>query len=95
MRYVLAPRIRCDLEEIADWIAEDNPTRAVTFVHEIRDEFRKIAHTPLLYRLRPDIGDDARLAVIGCYVVLFRIDADVVRFERVVYGGRDLAAMFQ
>jgi plasmid stabilization system protein ParE len=46
------------------------------------------------YRLHPEIGDDARMAVIGRYVVLFHIVNDIARIERVVYGGRELWAMF-
>jgi len=95
MRYVLAPKIKCDLEDIADWIAQDSPDRAIATVKEIRVEFRQIARNPLHYQLRPDIGEDARLAVIGRYVALFWIDGDVVRFERVAFGGRDLPALFQ
>jgi toxin ParE1/3/4 len=94
MRFVLAPKIKCDLEDIADWVAQDSPERALKLVREIRAEFREIAQNPLHYQLRPEIGEDARLAVIGRYVVLFWIDGDLVRFERVVYGGRDLPAMY-
>jgi hypothetical protein len=46
------------------------------------------------YRLHPEIGDDARMAVIGRYVALFHIVNDIARIERVVYGGRELWAMF-
>jgi toxin ParE1/3/4 len=49
----------------------------------------------LLYRLRPELGDDARMALVGRYVILFRIVGEVVRIERVVYGGRDLLALFE
>ena len=94
MRIELSRFVESDLEDIGDWIAEDNPRRAVTFVQELRNAFRKIGDGPLLYQLRPDIGDDARLAVVGRYVILFRIDDQVVRIERVVYGGRDLPPLF-
>ena len=47
------------------------------------------------YRLRPEIGEDVRMAIVGCYVILFRTMAEAVRIERVVYGGRDLLASFQ
>jgi len=90
----LSPYIESDLEAIAEWIAQDNPTRAVSFVREIREEFRKIGQSPLLYQLRSDIGEDARLAVVGRYVLLFRILGEVVRVERVVFGGRDLPRLF-
>lgn len=62
MRLELSPYIERDLEEIADWIAQDNPRRAVGFIQEIREELRRIGKGPLLYQLRPEIGADARLA---------------------------------
>jgi toxin ParE1/3/4 len=50
-----------------------------------------IQRTPLLYQLRPDIGQDARLESVGHYAILFRVSEDAVRIDRIVYGGRDLA----
>lgn len=94
MRIELSDFVEADLEAIADWIAEDNPRRAVSFIREIREEFRRIGDGPLHYQLRPQIGDDARLAVVGRYVILFRADDNVVRIERVVFGGRDLPGLF-
>ncbi len=95
MRVELSRFVEPDLEAIADWIAEDNPRRAVSFVGEIREAVRRIGDGPQLYQLRPDIGDDARLAVVGNYVILFRVADAVVRIERVVFGGRDLPTLFQ
>jgi toxin ParE1/3/4 len=86
--------IEDDLDTIAEHIAQDNAVRAVSFIQEIRDKFRLIGQNPVGYRLRPEIGDDARMAVIGRYVVLFHIVNDIARIERVVYGGRELWAMF-
>jgi toxin ParE1/3/4 len=94
VRVELSRFIESDLEQIADWIAEDNPRRAVTFIGEIREAFRRIGDGPLHYQLRLDVGEDARLAVVGNYVILFRIDGDAVRIERVVFGRRDLPATF-
>jgi ParE toxin of type II toxin-antitoxin system, parDE len=51
-----------DLEAIADYIAQDNPSRAVSFIREIRDELPLVGQIPLLHQLRPEIGEDARLA---------------------------------
>lgn len=47
----------------------------------------------MLYQLRPEIGEDARLTVVGCYVILFRILSECVRIERVVFGDRHLPAL--
>jgi len=35
------------------------------------------------------------MAIVGRYVILFRVIGETVRIERIVYGGRDLLAMFQ
>lgn len=93
MRLELSPFIEGDLDEIAMYIAEDNPRRAVTFIREIQAKFADIQRTPLLYHLRPEIGAEARLASLGNYAILFRVTADVVRIERVAYGGRDLPSV--
>jgi toxin ParE1/3/4 len=94
MRLELSRFIESDLDDIASYIAQDNPQRAVTFIHEIRAKFHEIRRNPLLYQLRPDIGAEARMTPHGSYVILFRMAHDAVRIERVVYGGRDLRGIF-
>lgn len=83
-----------DLDDIAGYIAQDNPRRAVTFIRDIRAKFSDIQRNPLLYRLRPDIGEEARMATVGNYAILFRVVGEVVSIERVIYGGRDLPEIF-
>ena len=94
MRVEFSSLVEGDLDAIADYIAQDNPMRAVTFIREIRDQILALGRHPLLYRLRPELGEDARMAIVGRYAVLFRLSGDVVRVERVAYGGRDLVAFF-
>ncbi|WP_419804885.1 type II toxin-antitoxin system RelE/ParE family toxin [Terriglobus sp.] len=87
----LSEYVESDLEAIGDWIAEGSPERAVSFVREIREEFARIGSQPHLFRLRPEIGNGVRLAVKGSYVILFWIDEDTVRIERVIHGSRNLS----
>ena len=94
MRLELSRFIEADLDDIASYIAQDNPRRAVTLIQDIRAKFRGIQRNPLIYQLRPDIGDEARLASVGNYAILFRVMGGAVRIERVTYGGRDLPATF-
>ena len=49
---------------------------------------------PLIYQLRPGIGEEARVVTIGDYAILFRVMGEVVRIERVAYAGRDLSNIF-
>lgn len=95
MRLEFSRWVEGDLEAIGDHIAQDNPARAVSFIREIREKIHRIGQQPLLYQLRPEIGEGARLAVVGRYVLLFRIVGETVRIERVVFGGRDLPALLQ
>jgi toxin ParE1/3/4 len=50
---------------IADYIAKDNPSRAVSFIREIRAQFLLIGRVPLAYQLRPDLGVSAPALVVG------------------------------
>jgi toxin ParE1/3/4 len=91
MRVELSGFVEGDLDTIADYIAQDNPSRAVSFLREIGAQILAVGQNPL----RPEIGEGARMAIVGRYVILFRTMGEVVRIERVVYGGRDLLALFQ
>ena len=90
MRLEFSSFVESDLDDIATHIAHDNPRRAVTFIKTLRMKFHDIQRNPLLYRLRPDIGEEARMVTVGRYAILFRIIEDIVRIERVAYGPRDL-----
>ena len=94
MRLELSRFVENDLEAIADFIAEENPERAVDFVRRIWREVLRIAEQPYLFQLRPEIGENARLAVVSRCVILFRVVSGAVRIERVVYGGRGLPQLF-
>ena len=94
MRLEISSFIEGDLDDIASYIAQDNPSRAVTFIQDIRAKFLDVQRNPMLYQLRPDVGEEARMATVGNYAILFRVTGEEVRIERVTYGGRDLPAMF-
>ncbi len=94
MVVLYAQDVEGDLDAIAEYIAADNSRRAVSFLREIYAEIERIGQGPLLYQLRPYIGPEARLAVVGRYVILFRSTDDAVYIERVVYGGRELPRLF-
>ncbi len=93
MRLRLSPCVSGDLDQIAEYIAQDSPRHAVRMLRLLRARMKEIARNPKIYRLRPEIGAEARLAVLGNYVILFRIRQNTVRIERVVHGSRDLLAM--
>jgi toxin ParE1/3/4 len=95
MRLRFSPFVKHDLAEIAEYISQDSPRHAANWIRVLRSRFGDIAKQPLLYRLRPELGVDARLAPVGQYVILFRIRKDTVRIERIVHGSRDLLPILE
>jgi toxin ParE1/3/4 len=91
----LSDHVEEDLEEIADYIALDNPQRALTFVTELRQAVFRLGSSAMSYRLRPDLGKDRRVSVFGRYVIVFRVWNDVVFVERIAHGARDLTALLR
>ena len=92
MQLVIKPLAEQDLEAIGDYIARDNPARAVTFVRELRDHCQRIANNPLGYRERPELSPGLRSCGHGNYVIFFDVFPDVVEIVRVLHGARDLPA---
>lgn len=95
MRLRLSPCVPGDLEEIAEYIAQDSPRHATQMLHLLRARMKEIAENPKIFRLRPEIGLEARLATVGNYVILFRVRQNAVRIERVVHGSRDLLPLLE
>jgi toxin ParE1/3/4 len=93
MRIELSEYVEGDIQQIADYIAQDSQESALYLVEEIYDTILRIGRNPLHYQVRVEIADDARLAVVGRYVILFRMIERRVRIERVVFGGRDLPTL--
>lgn len=69
MLLTFTPLAEQDLEAIADYIAADNPVRAMTFVRELRMQCQRIVLNPPGYRLRPELGDNIRSCAHGNYVI--------------------------
>ncbi len=88
-----------DLEAIADFIAADNPPRAVSFVDEIFARCAAIAEQPRAYQRRDDLATGLRQAVHGRYLIFFTPDEHGpdergIVIERVLHGARRLEDLF-
>ncbi|EBP0014030.1 type II toxin-antitoxin system RelE/ParE family toxin [Salmonella enterica] len=94
MKLGIAPQAEHDLEAIGDWIAQDNPVRAVSFTEELYQQCLLIAESPVIYRERPELGRGVRSCAYGRYLVLFRVLDTEVRVERILHGSRDITGMF-
>jgi len=95
MQLLITPLAAVDLEEISDYIAQDNPIVAGTFVAELRIHCEKICLNPAGYRLRPELSDDLRSCAHGDYVIFFEYTTEKVTIVRILHGARDIPVVLK
>ncbi|MCU5773126.1 type II toxin-antitoxin system RelE/ParE family toxin [Erwiniaceae bacterium BAC15a-03b] len=94
MKLNISPLAEQDIEAIGDYIAQDNPQRALSFTGELYQQCCLIGETPQLYRERPELGKQVRSCAYGRYLILFSSGETEVRIERVLHGARDISDLF-
>ncbi len=93
-RYWISPLAEQDLEAIGDFIAQDNPHRAITFIVELRNQCARIAANPKACRSRPGLGTNIRSFAYGNYVIFFQENPDTICIVRVLHGAMDIENRF-
>lgn len=93
-RLVILPAARADLIEIGDFIAQDNPGRALSFLAEIEAKMLQAAERPESFPARGDVHEGLRSARHGRYLIFFLDAGEEVRIIRVLHGARDLPRVF-
>jgi toxin ParE1/3/4 len=83
-----------DLEAIGDYIARDNPGRALRFLHELREKCRGLADMPERFPLVSRYeASGVRKRVHGDYGIFYRIEARKVVVIHILHGARDYGAI--
>jgi len=94
MKVFILVTAETDLETIGDWIAAGSPTRALTFVEELRERCLGLGDHPLAYPVLPlRTVAEIRRAIHGNYLIVYRVTARGVEVIRVLHGARDLGAI--
>lgn len=94
MKLRLSPLAEHDIENIGDYIAQDNPLRTVSFVEELYQQCLSINESPNIYRERPELGEKIRACSYGRYLIVYSIHDVEVRVERVLHSSRDISMLF-
>ncbi len=90
MKVAFTLAARRDLSQIGDFIAEDNPPRAVTFVDELEQHCLRIGFAPHAYPVvAPQGGREIRRVVHDSYLIFYDIVGGAVRILRIIHGARD------
>jgi toxin ParE1/3/4 len=94
MKVFLSAAALADLEEIGDGIARDNPTRALTFVHELREACEGLAESPERFAVVPRYKHlGIRRRVHGNYLIFYRVEINMVDVLHILHGARDYDAI--
>ena len=91
LRYL--PSAQTDLISIFDFIAQDTPNRASTFVDKLDERIGALEQHPLLGRLprHPRLREEGyRVLIVESYLVLYIIRGREIEIYRVVHGSRNL-----
>jgi toxin ParE1/3/4 len=95
MNVGISPEARDDLLLIAEWIAEDNPSRADSFVYELEDRCQSLSEFPERFPAIAGMpkGTVRKLTHAG-YLIFYRVDTKSVEVLRIIHGARDWASLF-
>jgi toxin ParE1/3/4 len=90
MKLVFTDEAIDDLRQISEWIAGDNPGRALSFVDELEDSCTRLVGMPRAYPLVPrHEASGVRRVPHGDYLIFYRITTDAVEIPHVLNGARD------
>ncbi len=90
MQVRLSTQALRDLQGIREWIAPDNPARAVTFIEELRDAADRIGTMPHAFPLIPRYERHGiRRRSYNGYGILYSVQPDRVFVHRIIGPGQD------
>jgi plasmid stabilization system protein ParE len=94
MIVILTEDAETDLERIGDAIAQHNPTRAVTFVHELRRKCEALALAPKRFALIPRYEHtNIRRVVYGNYLIFYRVNTESIEVIHILHGAMNFDAI--
>ncbi len=87
---VFAPQAEDDINDVFDFIAADNPRRALSYIEEIQQACRSLCQTPMIGIDRSDLRPGVRVLTLWRrVVVVYELPPDKLRVLRIFTGGRD------
>jgi toxin ParE1/3/4 len=90
VKVTFSPAAETDLMDIAVFIAQDNPKRALTFVDELEGKCDALGGAPGIGTSRPELGEGVRMLPHGRYLIFYREASKGLRVERIIHGSRDI-----
>lgn len=86
----LSAEAEYDLETIGDYIARDNPARALSFLQELRSKCMGLADMPERFPLVPRYeATGVRRRGHGDYLIFYRIETAKVIIIHILHGAQN------
>lgn len=83
-----------DLVAIWRYIAEDNPTAAISLLEKLDARIDSLGNHPHMGESQPQFGENTRRIVEGNYLIFYDAFPDAVHVLRVFHGARKLDHLF-
>lgn len=89
--YVLSSGAQLDLDDIWEFIAEDNIRAADRWIEKLFDAFDALARNSVMGHKREDLTAHPILFwPVGAYLILYRVQSERVEIVAVTQGARDI-----
>lgn len=90
-KYVLSVPAELDLDEIWNYIAQDNIDAADRWINTLFDAFSSLAQTPGMGHKREDLTAFPILFwPVGAHLILYRVQKELIEIVAVTQGARDI-----
>jgi plasmid stabilization system protein ParE len=92
-QYVLSVAAELDLDQIWEYIAQDNLDAADRWIEKLFEAFESLAQSPAIGHKREDLTSLPILFwPVGAYLILYRVQAGGIEIAAVTQGSRDIPA---
>ena len=93
-RYILTPRAKRDVNEIWDYIANDNIEAADRVLDALESAMVKLAKNPGIGHWREELADKShRFWLVYSYLIVYRHEAKPLQIVRVLHAARDVQSL--
>jgi plasmid stabilization system protein ParE len=94
--YVLSIGAELDLDEIWEYIAQDNIDAADRWLGKLFDSFEALARTPGMGHKREDLTSYPVLFwPVGAYLILYRVQTERIEIVAVTQGAQDIPSFLR
>jgi toxin ParE1/3/4 len=89
-----SPLAQDDLNDIWEFIAQDNPYAATRLVDLVEQKCDLLAENPEIGRKRDDLAPELRSFPVKSYVIYYRYRKKAIEVIRVLSSARDVESLF-